>query len=443
MTDTALKIEGGIPLQGEITAQRAKNAVLPMIAAALIPQHGTTVLHGVPEIADVMLALELARLVGADVQHDRDTHTVTIDASNLTTGTLPRHMTEKFRGSVLFLAPLILRLGYVRLPGSGGCDIGKRKIDFHHRGFARLGASVETFSDGTTVIDAQDTPLQGTLLYLDMPSHTGTENLMMGAAFSEGTTIIENAAVEPEAVDLGHFLNQMGANIKGLGTSTLTIEGVSVDDVQAIEYTPIPDRMVVGLLMMSAAMTGGDITIHKAEPAHLRLVTAKLEQMGVQIDIDGDSIRIQRDPQQPLSPINIITHPFPGFPTDLQPCIAALSTVTNGKSFIRERIFENRYDFVDGLLKMGADILISQNDVCVVNGVSHLNGAHVRAASIRAGAALLLASLAANGTTYIDNVYQIDRGHERIEDQLQQLGASVTRVQHQPDDEAALPEIVV
>jgi UDP-N-acetylglucosamine 1-carboxyvinyltransferase len=442
MTDTALKIDGGIPLQGEITAQRAKNAVLPMIAASLIPKNGKTVLHDVPELADVMLALELARLVGANVDHDRDTGTVTIDASNLTTGTLPRHITEKFRGSVLFLAPLILRLGYVRLPGSGGCDIGKRKIDFHHRGFARLGATVETFNDGTTIIDARDTRLKGTLLYLDMPSHTGTENLMMGAAFSEGTTIIENAAVEPEAVDLGHFLNQMGANIKGLGTPTLTIEGVSIDDVQAIDYTPIPDRMVTGLLMMSAAITGGDITIHKVEPAHLRLVIAKLEQMGVQIDKDGDSIRIRRDASRRLSPINIITHPFPGFPTDLQPCIAALSTVTDGKSFIRERIFENRYDFVDGLLEMGADILISQNDVCIVNGVEQLNGANVHAASIRAGAALLLASLGADGTTYINNVYQIDRGHERIEEQLQALGASVIRVQRQPD-ESTVPEMMV
>lgn len=431
MSDTAFRIQGGRPLHGEIHAQRAKNAVLPMIAAALIPESGTTTIHGVPDIADVRLALELAEIVGATVDYDPESHIARIDASGVNNPVLPEEITEKFRGSVLFLAPMLVRLGYVELPGSGGCDIGTRKIDFHHRGFARLGGQVEYLPDGTTIIDARNRQLKGTMLYLDMPSHTGTENLMMGAAFAHGTTIIENAAVEPEVIDFGHFLNQMGANISGLGTATLTIHGVS--EVRPVTYTPIPDRLVTGLLMMSAAATGGDVTIRDAIPSHLRIVTAKLEQMGVTVNADSTSIHVARDPSRRMNPINITTHPYPGFPTDLQPCIAALSTIANGKSFIRERIFENRYDFVDGLLAMNADIIISQNDVCIINGVPSLRGATVEAASIRAGAAVLLASLAAEGETIITNGYQIDRGHEWIEQQLTQLGADITRIQHQPE----------
>lgn len=437
----AFKVQGGTPMFGEIKAQRAKNAVLPMIAAALIPKTGQTVLHGVPDIADVRLALELAEIVGAKVDYDPETHVALIDASNVNTGLLPSEITERFRGSILFLGGLIARVGYIELPGSGGCDIGTRKIDFHHRGFARLGASVQYYEDGSTIIDAKDVNrLKGTLLYLDMPSHTGTENLMMGASVAEGTTIIENAAVEPEVVDFGNFLNKMGAKIQGLGTPTLIIEGVK--ELHAVEHTPIPDRMVVGLLMMSTAATGGDIVLHDVRPDHLRLVNAKLEQMGVVIDDLDGSFRIRRDRNTRLSPINITTHPFPGFPTDLQPCIAALSTLADGKSFIRERIFENRYDFTDGLISMGADIIISQNSVCIINGVERLRPANVRAASIRAGAALLLASLSADGESIIDNAYQIDRGHERIEDQLNQLGANVVRVTQQPEAQTTLQPVL-
>lgn len=426
MSQKVFRIQGGKPLYGEIYAQRAKNAVMPMIAAALVPSEGQTVLHDVPEIADVLLALELARLCGAKVEHNRETKTVRIDASGVHNGELPPDITERFRGSVLFLAPLISRLGYVKLPGSGGCDIGTRKIDFHHRGFARLGAEVRYDDDGTTIIDARRQRLQGAMLYLDLPSHTGTENLMLGAATAEGSTIIENASVEPEVIDFGRFLMKMGAKIRGLGTATLFIEGV--ETLNAVTHRAISDRLVTGLMMMSVAGTGGDVTIHDTNPEHLRLVIAKLEQMGVHIDTTENSIRVRRTPNVRLSPINITTHPFPGYPTDLQPCIAALSTVAEGKSFIRERIFENRYDFVEGLLAMGADILITQHDVCVVNGVASLRGNQVRAASIRAGAALLLAALMAKGETVIGNIYQIDRGHEAVEEVLTQVGAEIERI---------------
>ena len=427
MTHTALRVVGGRPLQGEITIQRAKNAILPMIATSLVVTEGETVLRGVPEIEDVQRAFELLEEVGAIVDYDRSTQTVRINATNIKTGILPDELTSRFRGSVLFLAPLQIRMGYVELPGSGGCDIGTRKIDFHHRGFARLGADVQYFEDGRTVIELKNKRFKGTLLYLDFPSHTGTENLMLGAALAEGQTIIENASVEPEVLDFGNFLIEMGADIQGLGTHTLIINGVQ--ELIGIDYTPMPDRLVAGTIMMATAITGGDVTIHDIEPSHLRIVIAKLEQMGVKIDVQVKSIRVRRPVDQPMNPINIQTHPYPGFPTDLQPCIAVLSTIATGTSYIRERIFENRYDFVNALVKMGADIIISQHDVCIIHGVKRLKPARVNAESIRAGAAVLLASLAANGESIIENIYQIDRGHEHIDDLLNQLGADVSRIE--------------
>lgn len=426
MAETALRVIGGKPLYGDIQVQRAKNAILAMIAASIVVDQGESILHEVPDIEDVERAFELLRSVGARVEHDKLTRTVRIDATNITSGMLPEDITSQFRGSVLFLAPLQIRLGYVELPGSGGCDIGTRKIDFHHRGFARLGANVRYFEDGRTTIDLEGRRFRGTMLYLDYPSHTGTENLMLAAALADGQTILENASVEPEVIDFGKFLNAMGADIRGLGTYTLFINGV--DRLHAIEYTPMPDRLVTGTMMMAAAITGGDVTIHDVEPSHLRIVIAKLEQMGVNIIVDGESIRVRRSRYQRLNPINIQTHPYPGFPTDLQPCMAALSTLADGTSYIRERIFENRYDYVDALLQMGADILISQNDVCIVNGVSHLRPARISADNIRSGATVLLASLATDGESIIDNIYQIDRGYESIEDQLAQLGAEVSRI---------------
>ena len=426
MAETALRVIGGKPLYGDIQVQRAKNAILAMIAASIVIHQGETILREVPDIEDVERAFELLRAVGARVEHDKLTRTVRIDATNITSGMLPEDITSKFRGSVLFLAPLQIRLGYVELPGSGGCDIGTRKIDFHHRGFARLGANVQYFEDGRTTIDLGGRRFRGTMLYLDYPSHTGTENLMLAAALALGQTILENASVEPEVVDFGNFLNAMGADIRGLGTNTLFINGV--DRLHAIEYTPMPDRLVTGTMMMAAAITGGDVTIHDVEPSHLRIVIAKLEQMGVDIVVDGESIRVRRSRYQRLNPINIQTHPYPGFPTDLQPCMAALSTLADGTSYIRERIFENRYDYVDALLQMGADILISQSDVCIINGVRELRPARISADNIRSGATVLLASLATDGESIIDNVYQIDRGYESIEDQLAQLGAEVSRI---------------
>ena len=430
MNETAFCVHGGYPLHGRVAVQRAKNAILAMIAASIVVDEGETVLREVPEIADVERACELLRAVGARVEHDKLNRTLRIDAADVDQGCLPADVAARFRGSVLFLAPLQARLGYVELPGSGGCDIGTRKIDFHHRGFARLGADVQYFDDGRTVIELPGGRFRGALLYLDLPSHTGTENLMLAAALAEGRTILENASVEPEVVDFGNFLNAMGAGIRGLGTSSLTIHGVR--RLRAIEYTPMPDRLVAGTILAAAAITGGDVTIQDVEPAHLRIVTAKLEQMGALITTNGKSIRIRRARSQPMNPINIQTHPYPGFPTDLQPCMAALSCLARGTSYIRERVFDNRYDYVENLLAMGADILISQNDVCIIKGVERLKPANISADNIRSGATVLLAALAAQGESRIDNVYQIDRGYERIDDLLSQLGADIRRIAMQP-----------
>ena len=427
MLDTALRVIGGQPLKGEIRVQRAKNAILAMIAASIVVERGETVLHGVPDIEDVERAFELLRAVGARVMRDKVSKTVRIDASAINSGLLPADITSQFRGSVLFLAPLQVRLGYVKLPDSGGCDIGTRKIDFHHRGFARLGAKVQYTEGGQTIIDLEGRRFRGTSLYLDLPSHTGTENLMLAAAVAQGQTILENASVEPEVVDFGNFLIRMGADIRGLGTNTLFINGVN--RLNAIEYTPMPDRIVTGTLMIAAAIAGGEVTIHDVEPAHLRIVIAKLEQMGVDIAVGCKSITVRRASHQRLNPINIQTHPYPGFPTDLQPCVAALSTMADGTSYIRERIFDNRYDYVEALLQMGADILISQSDVCIIQGVDHLRPARISADNIRSGATVLLAALATDGESIIDNAYQIDRGYELIEDQLNQLGANIERIQ--------------
>ena len=288
-----------------------------------------------------------------------------------------------------------------------------------------LAQDVQYFDDGSTVIELKKRRFRGAMLYLDLPSHTGTENLMLAAALAEGQTILENASVEPEVLDFGNFLNAMGADIRGLGTNTLFINGV--ERLRATEYSPMPDRLATGTIMMAAAITGGDVTILDAQPAHLRIVCAKLEQMGLRIDIDGSAIRV-RGARERLNPINIQTHPYPGFPTDLQPGIAALSCLADGTSYIRERVFDNRYGYVNALLDMGADILISQSDVCVIQGVERLRPARISADNIRSGATALLAALAARGESAIENVYQIDRGYESIDETLRQLGADIARV---------------
>ena len=417
---STLHIEGGHKLSGVHFVQGSKNAILPMIAASLIPTEGQTVIRNVPPINDVKVALEILKRLGCKVQYFPSEQTVAIDASGLSSHELPADLTGLIRGSVLFMAPLLLRTGKVRLPQVGGCDIGPRSLDFHHRGFVRLGAEVND-EDGITI---QAKELKGTFVYLDMPSHTGTENLMMTACMAEGETLIENASSDPEIVDFANFLSRMGAKIEGVGSRTIRVEGVKA--LRPVDYTAMSDRMDAGLFMMAAGITGSDITLIGARLDHLRLVEAKLAQMGLDITQDGSLVHI-KGPERPL-PINIATHPYPGFPTDLQAGIMTLSCMADGTSYIRETVFEGRFKLANELERMGAKIEVGENNrLALVYGPKPLKGTRVVAHNLRAGTSLILAGLAAEGETTIENAYQIDRGHYNIEEMFSQLGAIVKR----------------
>lgn len=414
------EIEGGPKLNGSIFVQGSKNAILPMIAAALIPKDGFTLIRNVPPLNDILVALEIAKRIGADVRFYEDEQTVAINASGLSSSELPADLSGLLRASILFMPPLLVRRGHVKLPGVGGCPIGNRKLDFHYRGFARLGAFVSDKSG----FELRADELKGGELYLDFPSHTGTENLMMAACLSQGDTIIENVASDPEVVDFGNFLNKMGARIEGLGSGTLHIRGV--ESLHSIDYTVMPDRLETGAFIMAAGITGGKITLVRSELSHLLLLKEKLEQMGVEIVQEGSLVHVAGNTA--LKPINIITCPYPGFATDFQPALMALSCLADGTSYIRERIFEGRFSQADELNKMGAEIDVVNSELAVVKGPASLKGARVKAHNIRAGIALVLGALVAEGKTTITNVYQIDRGHHAIEKRLNQLGAKIRRI---------------
>ena len=417
---STLDIEGGRKLNGVHFVQGSKNAILPMIAASLIPTEGQTVIRNVPPINDVKVALEIVKSLGCKVQYFPGEQTVAIDASSLSSHELPADLTTLVRGSVLFMAPLLVRAGKVRLQGVGGCAIGTRALDFHHRGFARLGAKVND-EDGLTI---EANGLRGGFLYLDMPSHTGTENLMVAACLAKGETLIENASSDPEIVDFANFLTRMGAKIDGVGSRTIRIEGVKA--LRPVDYTAMSERLDAGLFMMAAGITGGEITLIGAKLEHLRLVVAKLTQMGLRITQDGSLIHV-KGPRR-LLPINVVTHPYPGFPTDLQAVVMALSSVADGDSYIRETVFDGRFMHADELVRMGAKIEVGENNrLALVHGQDRLSGARVVAKDLRGGTALVLAGLAAEGNTTIENAYQIDRGHHDIEGSLSQLGAKVKR----------------
>lgn len=414
------RITGGAPLEGTVFVQGAKNAALPMIAAALMADSGRTVLRNVPMIRDVEVAVEIARAVGATVEVHPNERALVIDASRLTSSELPAELTQRIRGSVLFVPPVLARLGEVTLPGVGGCNLGGRSLDFHYRGFARLGARVLEERDRIRVIGGQH---RGAHLYLDMPSHTGTENLIAAACFAEGTSVIENAALEPEIADFAHFLNLMGARVSGLGSGFITVEGVQ--RLQAVEYTVLPDRIDAGVLAMAVAMTGGAATLVGAQLEHLGVARWKLEQMGVDLESDGAVVRVSR--QRPLRPINLLTWPYPGFATDLQPPMIALACLADGTSWIRESVFERRFAVVAELVRMGAQISV-QDAAAVVHGPTSLRGARVEAHDLRAGVAMVLAALAADGQTEVVNGEMVERGHADLAPRLTGLGAKIERI---------------
>jgi UDP-N-acetylglucosamine 1-carboxyvinyltransferase len=421
-SEEVLYVEGGRPLHGDVTVQGSKNAALPMIAASLLATEGQTVLHRVPPVKDVMVALEVLRQLGAKVDYDADSETAVIDASGDISHRLPEDLSARFRASVLFVGPLLSRFRRAWIREVGGCTIGSRPTDYHYRGFARLGANVQEVKGGGFDVLAER--LQGAYMYCDLPSHTGVENLVMAASLAEGESIIENAASDPEIVDFVALLKKMGADVEGAGTRTVRIRGV--DKLRGAEHEVMYDRLDAGILMIAGAITGGDIRLRGVELDHLGIFVAKLHQMGVDTTVDGDWLRVQ-GPRE-LSPINVVTTFYPGFPTDLQPCIMALACVAKGDSYVRETVFENRLGHVKNLRAFGAQLSPEKDNLVIVHGPARLKGASVRAIDIRAGAACVLAGLAAEGRTSIHNLYQLDRGHVRLEERLRGLGAQLERL---------------
>jgi len=416
--ETSYRVRGGGPLHGTVFIQGAKNAALKMIAASLLTANGRTVLRNVPPIEDIRRAVELAQAVGALVEFHETERTLVVDATRLTSPVLPAAIARRFRGSVLFVPALLHRFGEAVIEGIGGCNLGSRNLDFHYRGFARLGAVVD---EGETVIRIKAGRLAGAHLYLDTPSHTGTENLIMAASLAPGRTIIDNTAQEPEVLDVIAFLTKMGARITGGGTGFITVDGV--DELTAVEHTVMPDRIDAGVFAMAAAITGGELNLVGASLEHFGVVRWKLEQMGVEFATNGAvlSVRMARPPR----PINVITSPYPGFATDLQSPIMALACLAEGASYIRETIFDGRYTLVGELTKMGAQVEFDGIRV-VVHGPCSFRGARVVAHDLRTGIALVLAGLAAEGETVISPGYLIDRGHATIAQRFNALGADIT-----------------
>src|SRR5581483_2632883 len=361
--ETSYRVRGGTPLHGTVFVQGAKNAVLKMIAASLLTGNGHTVLRNVPAIEDVRRAVELAEAVGAVIEFHESERTLVVDASNLTSPVLPAEIARRFRGSVLFVPALLHRFGEAVIEGIGGCNLGSRNLDFHYRGFVRLGAIVD---EGEHEIHIKADNLSGTHLYLDTPSHTGTENLIMAASMAPGLTVIDNAALEPEVLDVIAFLGKMGAQITGGGTGFVTVRGVN--ELTAVEHTVMPDRIDAGVFAMAAAITGGELNLVGGSLEHFGVVRWKLEQMGVEFAAKGAVLQVRRE--RTLRPINVITGPYPGFATDLQSPIMALSGLADGTSYIRETIFDGRYTLVGELNKMGAKVEVDSGNVAIVHGPS-------------------------------------------------------------------------
>jgi UDP-N-acetylglucosamine 1-carboxyvinyltransferase len=412
------RVRGGYPLQGTVFVQGAKNAALKMIAASLLADKGRTVLRNVPVIEDVRRAVELAQAVGAVVKFHEAERTLVVDASELTSSVLPAEIARRFRASVVFVPALLHRLGEATIEGIGGCNLGSRNLDFHYRGFARLGCEVD---ERENTIRIKAGRLKGAHLYLDTPSHTGTENLIMAAALAPGITVIDNTAMEPEVLDVIAFLTKMGASISGGGTGVVTVEGVR--ELKAVEHTVMADRIDAAVFAMAAAITGGELSLVGASLDHFGVVRWKLEQMGVEFATHGAILQVRRG--RDLRPINVITSPFPGFATDLQSPIMAVSTLADGTSYIRETIFDGRYTLAGELNKMGAKVEVA-GTAALVHGPSVLKGAEVVAHDLRTGVALILAGLAAEGETVVSPSYLIDRGHASMAGRLTTLGADIT-----------------
>ena len=416
-----LVIHGGNPLRGRVKIGGAKNAVLPIIAAALLGSRGVSVLEDVPALEDVYTIAAVLRSLGVQADYSAAEHRLRIDAAKIETVSAPFDLVRKMRASFLIMGPLLAREGHAEIALPGGCAIGTRPIDLHLKGFEALGAEIE-ITQGALHASAPH-GLKGARIYFDFPSVGATENVMMAASCAEGQTILENPALEPEIVDLANYLNVMGAQIRGAGTNQIKIDGVP--GLTAAAYTIIPDRIEAGTYMVAAAMTRGDVFIENAISEHLKPVVAKLKEAGAMIEEDIAGIRVRAD--QPMQAIDLKTLPYPGFPTDMQAQFMALLSVAEGTSVVTETVFENRFMHVEELQRMGAQIRVEGRTATVEGGAS-LSGAAVRATDLRAGAAMVLAGLVAEGETRIGYIHHIDRGYDDLVAKLVALGADIKRV---------------
>ena len=415
-----LVIHGGRPLCGRIKIGGAKNAVLPIIAAALLGSRGVSVLDDVPALEDVYTISAVLRSLGVSADYAAAEHRLKIDATRIGTTSAPYELVRKMRASFLIMGPLLAREGRAEISLPGGCAIGTRPIDLHLKGFEALGAQVD-ITQGAIHASAPN-GLKGANIYFDFPSVGATENVMMAASCAEGQTILENPAMEPEIVDLANYLNVMGAHIRGAGTNRIKIDGVP--GLSAADYTIIPDRIEAGTYMVAAAMTRGDVYIENAISEHLKPVVAKLQEAGAMIEESIEGIRVRAE--QPMRAIDLKTMPYPGFPTDMQAQFMAMLAVAEGTSTVTETVFENRFMHVEELVRMGAQIRVDGR-TATVEGTAALHGAPVRATDLRAGAAMVLAGLVTEGETRVGYIHHIDRGYDDLVAKLVALGADIER----------------
>jgi len=423
---TKYVIRGGLPLHGEVEISGAKNAAVAILPAALLVS-GSCRIENIPQISDVTLILRILQDLGADVR-TVNRNTVDIDCSHVRNGAVRYEFARKIRASYYLIGALLGRFGSAEVPPPGGCNLGGRPIDQHIKGFVAMGADVDV-RGGFIHAKANQGRMQGAQIYLDVVSVGATMNIMLAAALAEGMTVIENAAKEPHIVDLANFLNSMGADIMGAGTDVIKIRGVK--RLGGGTYSIIPDQIEAGTYMACVASAGGDVRIRNVIPKHLECITAKLEEMGVQVEEEDDAVRVRSSGR--LQRTNIKTLPYPGFPTDMQPQIAAALCVAEGTSVITEGVWDSRYKYVDELRRMGAQIQVD-GKVAVIEGIDHMTGAPVSACDLRAGAAMIVAGLGATGSTEIDCVQYIERGYEDIVRKLSAIGADI-RVVITPDEE--------
>jgi len=415
------KIKGGTPLKGEVSIGGAKNAVLKLMAAAILAK-GETKIYNVPDLTDVDIMLSVIEGLGTKISHNKIEKSVTIDASNITSITAKYELVSKMRASFIILGALVSRCKEAIVALPGGCAIGERRVDFHIKGLEALGAKIK-IENG--YVHAKVSRLVGADVYLDIPSVGATENLMLAAVLAEGATRIQNAAQEPEIIDLANFLNTMGADVSGAGTSEIVICGVKQEDLHPIEYTTIPDRIEAGTYMTAVVATKGKAIIRNVHPGHLTFFNDKLLKMGASIKLI-EPTALEVSCKNRLSSINFVTQPYPGFPTDLQSMAMTLLTTADGVGIITESLYENRFMQVPDLRRMGADIHQDRNHA-IIKGVKKLTGAALCASDLRAGASLVVAGLMADGTSIIEDLHHVDRGYENFEEKIKLLGGKIER----------------